>query len=124
MKPDSSVVSIVIAVVTSGALATLMTQLVRGWGSLKKGARASTRAVINDMAEDRQSAEDRLEHMTRVAEHWRALAGNYNYQLRANGITPDPENPIPPSAAVREGVRVRKRVRELEDTLSRQELDE
>lgn len=123
MKIDPSFLQAFITLIVSGALGTLVTGAIRSWGSMRKGARASTRAVIADLADDRREAEERTEHWIRVAEYWRQVAGNYQFQLRSNGISPDPKNPIPPVVAARDGATARRRVRELEDTLAGEELD-
>jgi hypothetical protein len=80
--------------------------------------------VIRDLVDDRADAETRLEHMTRVADYWRGVSGNYGFQLRSAGITPNPEDPIPPRLVVRDGAQGRRSVREMEDTLTRLHLND
>lgn len=115
---SADVVSLIISGIVGVAGTTFISQLIRARNSLRSGARASTRAVVKDMAEDRRQAEERTEHQTRLTEFWRATAANYLFQLRSNGITPDPEHPIPPEAAVRGEARARRKVSEIEDTLA------
>ena len=59
----------------------------------------------------------------RVSDYWRGVAGNYNWQLRSNGIMPDPVNPIPPKLHVQQEAKARREVAEMEDTLTRLHLD-
>ncbi len=100
--------------ITGGGVALLIGQLVKARNSLRAGARTNTRAIVQDAADARREAEEKLEHQTRLTAFWRALAGNYGYQLRKNGITPDPENPLPPMQAVRADAQARSVVREAE----------
>lgn len=86
-----------LAFVTSGALAALITQLVRALLSLRSGARASNREVIKDLAAARDDAEDRAAKWLRDKDYWRGVAGDYNYQLRAGGKVPEPAEPQSPS---------------------------
>jgi hypothetical protein len=88
--------------IVGGGLVTLITQLVRGWRSLKTGARASTREVVKDLAAARDEAEDREAEVRLDKDYWRAVAGDYGYQLRARGITPNPPEPRSPSEQRRE----------------------
>ncbi len=108
------ILSVLIPALTGGGLWALFSQGIKARNSLRAGARASTRAVVADMAEARQEAEDRAEHQTRLAEFWRATAANYSYQLRSNGITPDPEHPLPPKMAVAADAVARATVRKTE----------
>lgn len=124
MNIDSGTLQTVVTFLVSGSVVTLVTYAWRAWGSLRSGARANTRAVIKDLADDRAAAERAREHQTRLTEFWRAVAANYSYQLRTNGITPDPETPIPPREAVREDSKARRKVKEMEDTLTDMGLDE
>jgi hypothetical protein len=124
VKLSSDLIQALITFVVGGGFAALISQGTKAIRDLRGGARATTRAVIRDLADDRKEAEERLEHMTRVAEYWRAVAGNYNFQLRSNGVEPDPANPIPPEAAARADARARRKVKELEDTLTGMNLDD
>ncbi len=108
------ILSVLIPALTGGGLWALFSQGIKARNSLRAGARASKRAVVRDMAEARQEAEARAEHHTRLAEFWRATAANYSYQLRSNGITPDPEHPVPPQVAVAADAAARATVREVE----------
>jgi hypothetical protein len=114
----------IITFVVGGGFAALITQGVKVWKSLSLGARATTRAVVRDLADARGEAEARLEHERRVSEYWRAVAGNYSFQLRAAGEVPDPENPIPPEMVVRGNAKARRELSEIEDTLTNLRRDD
>lgn len=124
MKIGGDVLQALITFIVGGGFVGLVSQLIKVRGSLRAGARASTRAIVRDMADDRKEAEARAEHQARVAEYWRAVAGNYSFQLRTHGITPDPATPNPPEQAVAADARARRKSRELEDTLDNLRLDE
>lgn len=115
---SNELAQLLITAATGGGAVALVSGGVKAWLSLRSGARASTRAVINDIAEDRAAAEERAERQTRVAEYWRGIAGNYGYQLRRNGITPDPEHPAPPRQSPAAAERQRRSRRSVESTLS------
>jgi len=115
---SGSTTQAIITFVVGGGFAAFITQGIKVWKSLSIGARANTRAVVRDLASARTDAETRLEHERRVSEYWRAISGNYSFQLRAAGRTPDPENPIPPEMVVRSGAKARREVAGIEDTLT------
>lgn len=97
MKFSPESISTLITFLVGGGLATLVTQIVRGWSSLRTGARASVREVVKDLAAARDEAEDRRGIAQRDCDYWQGVAAGYGYQLRAAGKLPDPVNPIPPS---------------------------
>lgn len=87
---------IVTALISTGGV-TLVTRFFRGWQSLRTGARASTRGVIEDLAKSRDETEDRYGAALRDLEFWRNTAGSYMFQMRRQGLMPDPADPVPPS---------------------------
>ncbi len=89
----------VITFIVGGGLAALLTQFGRVIRSLRSGARATTREVIQDLAAARDEAEEREAELRRDKDYWRNVAGSYGYLLRRNGITPDPVEPRSPSEA-------------------------
>jgi hypothetical protein len=107
-----------------GGAAALVTTVVKAVGSMRIGSRTASRGVVRDAVEARRDAERRLEHEKRVSDYWRGVAGNYNYQLRSNGIMPDPAKPVPPVVRVKTEARSRRDIQELEDTLSGLRIDE
>lgn len=109
MKLGPDDISALITFLVGGSAATLVTQVLRGASSLRKGARASTREVVKDLAEARDETEDRLKVMTRDMEYWRSVAGGYIFQMARAGLAPQPAEPSPPSAAV-----IRRRHRNLD----------
>lgn len=97
MNLSSDAVQTLLTLIISAGGAAFLTQLVRGWISLRSGARASTREVIRDLAAARDEAEEREGILRRDLEYYRSVAGTYEYQLRSNGIEPRPPHPSSPS---------------------------
>lgn len=87
----------IITFVVGGGLAALITAVVRGYRSVRAGARASTREVVKDLVADRDAAEARTARTQRDRDYWRSVAGDYGYQLRSAGLVPDPERPRSPT---------------------------
>ena len=102
MKITPELLQVIVTFIVGGGLATLVAQIVRGVGSFRSGARATTREVVKDLAAARDEAEDRLADMVRDKDYWRNTAGSYAFQLRSRGITPDPAEPMSPSERARE----------------------
>lgn len=99
---------IVVAALMSAGGATFLGSLVRGWSTLKSGARARERETVQDLAKSRDDAVDRERKELADSRYWQAIAAKYGFQLRKAGINPDPENPEPPSErAAREGAPAR-----------------
>lgn len=111
MRMDPHAIATIVTFLTGGGLITLITQMVRARTTIKTGALSSTRAVVKDLVEARNEAEQRLDHQTARADYWQGLAANYAYQLRSAGIIPDPEKPVPPiaTAALKQEERRRRR---------------
>lgn len=103
MTISGNVLQALMTFIIGGGLAALVTQLVRGWSSLRTGARASTREVIKDLAAARDEAEEREASLRRDKDYWRGVAGDYGYQLRQAGVLPSPSEPMSPSELRREG---------------------
>jgi hypothetical protein len=80
-----------------GGGALFIGALIKGYGSLRGGARASTREAITDISTARDDEARRRQAAEGDRDYWRAIAGRYGYQLRTAGINPDPETPEPPS---------------------------
>ncbi len=76
---------------------TFLTQIIRGYLSLRTGARANTREVVKDLAAARDDEESRHTITQRDRDFWRNVAGAYAYQMRRAGLVPDPAEPVPPS---------------------------
>jgi len=120
VKIDPGVTQTLVTFLTGGGLIALITAAVRGFRTVRTGALSSTRAVVRDLVTARNEAEDRLDHALTERDFWRGVAGNYSYQLSSRGITPNPENPVPPkqSAAMQQAQRTERRRKrdELEDS--------
>lgn len=106
MEVGSDAISTLIKFLTGGGLVVLVTQLLKAYSTWRSGARVTTRSIVRDLVVDRQESEARLDERTIERDHWQRIAGGYIYQLRTHGITPDPENPSPPtSEAMRKAIR-------------------
>jgi hypothetical protein len=81
--------ALITALIGAGG-ATFVTSLVRGWGSLRLGARTRERETLAEMIRSRNESEN-------DRDYWRDVAGGYRWQLRSNGIEPIPPDPIQPS---------------------------
>ncbi|MFC5007376.1 hypothetical protein ACFPIJ_57395 [Dactylosporangium cerinum] len=86
-----------ITALLGGGGALFIGALVKGYTSLRGGARASTREAITDIATARDDKARRRGEAERDRDYWRAISGRYGYQLRTAGINPDPETPEAPS---------------------------
>lgn len=86
-----------ITALLGGGGAMFLGALVKGYSSLRGGARASTREAITDISTARDDEAKRRSVAEADRDYWRAIAGRYGYQLRTAGINPDPETPEPPS---------------------------
>lgn len=100
MSWSSDVIQTLVTFLVGGGLVTLIAQVVRGVSALRTGARASTRAVILDLAAARDDADNRAITYQRDSEFWRNTCAAYSFQMRTAGLTPDPTNPVPPSEQV------------------------
>lgn len=81
--------ALITALIGAGG-ATFVGSLIRGWSSLRTGARARERETLAELIHSRNEAEaDR--------DFWRDVAAGYRWQLRAGGIDPVPANPVQPS---------------------------
>jgi hypothetical protein len=80
--------------------ATFVATLIKGWSSLRSGARSLEKEAVADLARARDEAEDRCRKAVRDGEFWRSTAGSYAYQLIRAGKTPDPPDPVPPSERI------------------------
>jgi hypothetical protein len=98
LKFSPDVTQTIVTFLTGGGLIALITTAVRGFRTIRTGALASTRAVVKDLVEARNEAEDRLDQATIERDFWRTVAGTYGYQLTSAGIVPKPANPQPPKA--------------------------
>lgn len=105
MNIDPDIVKAVLTFIVGGGLVTFITQVVRGWSSLRSGARANTREVIKDLAAARDESEDREADVRQDKDYWRNTAGGYAYQLRSAGLIPEPQNPRSPSEVRRDKLR-------------------
>lgn len=96
---SSEAVKWLLGFIVTGGFTTFVVQFARARTSLRAGARKSTREVVRDLADDRTAAERRTDIVQVDLEYWRGIAGSYSFQLRANGLTPDPPYPSSPSQA-------------------------
>ena len=87
---------IVTALLSAGG-ATFLGSVVKGWLTLRTGARARERETISDLGADRDRAVESERATLADARYWQRIAGKYAYQLTQAGINPDPETPEPPS---------------------------
>jgi hypothetical protein len=94
---SSDTTTTLITALLGGGGALFIGALVRGYGSLRGGARASTREAITDIATARDDEAKRRAEAEKDRDYWRAITGRYGYQLRTAGVNPDPETPEAPS---------------------------
>jgi hypothetical protein len=92
-----------ITFVLGGGAIAMVTQIIRASRLWKTGRLATTREIIRDMAAARDEAEDREAVVRQDKDYWRNVAGAYGYQLRSQGIEPDPARPMSPSERRRDG---------------------
>lgn len=123
MKIDQNLITTLITFIIGGGLATFITQVARSWGTLRSGARASTREVVKDLAAARDEAEEREADIRRDKDYWRNVAGGYAFQLRSAGIEPDPPTPLSPSEVRRDKARAKQQVRDARGTRASKALD-
>lgn len=71
--------------------------LVKGWLSVRKGARAFEREAVADIARRRDELDDRLRQSEADRDYWRRVANRYYGQLERLGVEPIPADPVPPS---------------------------
>jgi hypothetical protein len=95
LSPEAT--TALITFIVGGGLAALITQSIKGFGSIRAGARSSTREVIKDLAAARDESEDRESVQRTDANFWRGIAGDYAFQLRSKGHAPVPAEPRAPS---------------------------
>ena len=79
-----------------GAIATF-TAIFKGVASLRSGATARQRQIMDNLASNNERNEQRAARAEADRDFWHATTGGYHYQLVQAGITPNPVNPIPPS---------------------------
>lgn len=80
---------LITALISAGG-ATFLGSVVKGWSSLRSGARARERETLAELIRSRNDAEaDR--------DFWRDTAAGYRWQLRDAGVEPDPAKPVQPS---------------------------
>lgn len=87
---NDSLLSTVVTALLGGGAATFVLSAARSWTAIRGGAKARERETINDLMERARDAE-------RDRDFWRAVAGDYGYQLRQAGKTPNPPDPVQPS---------------------------
>lgn len=86
----TDVLTVLITALISAGGVSFVGAMVRGWGTLRSGARARERETVAELVQSRNWAEaDR--------DFWRDVAGGYRWQLRVAGIEPDPAQPVQPS---------------------------
>lgn len=88
--------ALITALIGAGG-ATFVGTLLKGWGSLRSGARAREREAVSDLARARDEAEDRCREAVADRDYWRGIAARYAYQMMRAGKTPSPPDPVPPS---------------------------
>jgi hypothetical protein len=88
--------ALVTALIGAGG-ATFVATLLKGWSSLRSGARALEREAVADIARARDLAEDRARRAIVDCDYWHGIAARYAYQLMRAGETPQPADPTPPS---------------------------
>jgi hypothetical protein len=93
---DNWLPALITALLGAGG-ATFVTALIRGVGSLRRGARALERETVEDLAAAREEAAERERRALADARFWQSIAGRYHFQLHQAGVTPEPDNPVPPS---------------------------
>lgn len=88
---------VVVTALLSAGGAAFLGSVVKGWTTLRTGARARERETITDLGADRDRAVEGERVALADARFWQRIAGRYGYQLVQAGINPDPEVPEPPS---------------------------
>lgn len=76
--------------------ATFVTTVVRGWGTLRSGARAREREAVDDLGRWRDESDERRRLAEADRDFWRQLAARRAAQLARAGID-IPDDPLPPS---------------------------
>jgi hypothetical protein len=89
------VVAVITAILSTGG-ASFVRNLVKGWSTVRSGARVREREAFDDIASARDDAEDRCRAAERRAGHWQRMAYGYLGQLLAARIEPNPTDPTPP----------------------------
>lgn len=89
----TTLITALIGVGGAGFIATL----IKGWGSLRSGARAREREAVADLARARDEADERSRMAIADRDYWRLISARYAYQLMRSGLDPDPADPVPPS---------------------------
>src|SRR4051812_25902379 len=97
MSGSNTWLPVIVAALMSAGGATFLGSLVRGYSSLRSGARARERETVQDLAQARDEAIGRERAELADSRFWQGVAAKYAYQLRLAGINPDPEQPEPPS---------------------------
>jgi len=79
-----------------GAIATC-TAIVKGITSLRSGATARQRQIMDALASSNERNEQRATRAEADRDFWHSTAAGYHYQLVQAGYTPNPVNATPPS---------------------------
>lgn len=95
MKSDV-LTTLITALIGAGG-ATFVTTLLKGWGSLRSGARALEREAVADIARARDDADQRYREAILDRDFWRGITARYAYQMARAGMEPKPPEPVPPS---------------------------
>jgi len=77
--------------------ATFVGAAIKGYLTLRAGARAREREVYADLRNELAEARDSLRWAEADRDFWRMLANRWGGQLARAGIDPKPSDPIPPS---------------------------
>lgn len=93
---DELLTTIITVVLGGGGIAALQAAI-RGWSSLRAGARAREREAVDDLAAARDAAADRAAAAERDRDFWRVTSARYAAQLLRAGHEPVPPDPVPPS---------------------------
>lgn len=103
---DSGALTTIITVLLSAGGATFFANLVRGWGTIKSGARAREREAVDDLARWRDELDERARNAEADRDFWRNVAARYSGQLARAGIEPVPADPVPPTERAPRGERI------------------
>lgn len=114
MRVSADLGQLFVTFLTGGGAAAFITLVIRSIRTLRTGARASIRDVVKDLSAARNAADDRARAAEEDRNFWQATAGDYAYQLRQNGVTPQPLSPTPPS--VRKAIQRRRSPRAVEES--------
>jgi hypothetical protein len=94
---DKEILSTLIVLVLGGGLAASFTTFIKGWITLRSGARAREHEVLANLREDLRETREELRWAEADRDYWRGTTAGAHWQLRQAGIQPKPAEPIPPS---------------------------